>query len=119
MLIPPTWLAAGGLALAVAGFGAGWQVRSWKAESHLAKIERKAEAERARLQTIVETQASNLEGERAHVIDRTSEIRRIYVDRVVPAICEPEPAAVGLLEQTRADANARASGLARPALPGD
>lgn len=108
--IPITWCAAGALAVAVGSFGAGWQVRSWKADSHLAKIERKAEAERARLQTIVETQATSLEQERAHVIDRTREIRTIYRDKVVPAICEPEPAAVSLLEQARAESNARITG---------
>ncbi len=116
MIIPPTWLAAGALALALAGFAGGWQVRAWRCDSQIAKIERAAEKARVRQQAQVEKAATDYETERHDANQATSirerEIRTKYVP--VPGTCDPGDSVGRVLDDALADAARSASGEPRP-----
>jgi hypothetical protein len=123
----PRKIAAGLLVsflLIVAAFAAGWNVRSWKADSDNLEEVRKAELARDKAQAKLDAKASELETTRALIdqkrIESRSTIREIYRDVPAPPVeCAAPPAARRLL----IDAGATGSrpDTAKPArtVPGD
>lgn len=123
MLVPPWMLAAGGLLLAATTFAAGWQVRSWKADSdELEAVEAGIERGKEQ-QQLADYKAGRYEDYRhdaqAVALGRDTEIRTIYRTQnvLVPAECEPPATALRVLDAAISDTNAAASGEPRPALP--
>lgn len=117
MLIPP-WVTPAAFALSAAiSFGAGWKVANWQHDSRRLAEQRKGVEIQAKRQTTVETKATTLEQERADVVDRSPTIRTIYRTIAVHPQCEPDPGAIRVLQQSRDDANSRASGEPRPTVP--
>lgn len=117
--IPVSWCIGGALALSAASGFAGWKIAHWQRDSaELEAVNKQTEKGKER-QAKVETKATTLEKERADVIDRSPTIRIIYRDRIVPAACEPEPDAVRVLNQSRADANSRLARQPGAAVPAD
>lgn len=113
------YLAGGMLLLGLLG---GWTVRDWKADSDAVKaLERAREAERKALAAVgqpserFEELMANLR--QSEIITRNT-IREIYRDVEVPANCAVPAAGVGLLEASRARANAAATGQPSSTLPG-
>lgn len=120
----PLWAyGAGSLAIAVISFGAGWQTRTWKADSdeleqYEAGVERGKEQQQlvhlsAQLQEKESTDAA------AASVERQTEIRTVYrTQRIeVPAECEPPAAVIGVLNHSIRAANARARGEPGGGLP--
>lgn len=109
-LIPP-WAYAIAAAVALSGaFYGGWQVRAWKCDAALTRALREAQiAFQAQLER-QNDEASEYEREReTNRLEgqaRETEVRTIYRDRVVPAECEPDAAAVGVLQRALDSANA-------------
>ena len=99
----PTWgiYLGGAVLLSLVGFGAGWQVREWKADSEeLTAV--KAGIQRGReLQQLADYKAGRYEDQRheAQIASETreTEIRTIYRTQnvEVPAQCEPPASALG------------------------
>lgn len=119
--IPITWCAAGGLALAVAGFVGGLKVQDWRRDSKdLTALQRATKDLKAAAQQQAAT-AKAYEQERADAqaqsTIRESTINTIYKDRVVRADCALDAAAGGVLDDAIASANARAAGQPDPAVP--
>lgn len=125
--MPPTWalLAGGSLLISAVAFGAGWQVRTWKADSDeleavQAGIERGKEQ-----QQLADYKAGRYEDQRddiqAAAVARDTEIRTIYRTNnvLVPAECEPPAAALRVLDDAINDASAQAAGQPRAAVPTD
>lgn len=125
--MPPTWalLAGGSLLISAVAFGAGWQVRTWKADSDeleavQAGIERGKEQ-----QQLADYKAGRYEDQRddiqAAAVARDTEIRTIYRTNnvLVPAECEPPAAALRVLDDAINDASAQATGQPRAAVPTD
>lgn len=122
-MIPPQILAGGALLLTAIGFGAGWTVRDWKADSDelgavRAGIERGKEQ-----QELADYRAGRYEDQRydAHeqAVARDTEIRTIFRTIEVPAECEPPAAALRVLDDAIASATAQASGKPLAAVPAD
>lgn len=123
----PVWaLYAGGALLVTAvGFGTGWEVRSWKADSDkLAAVEAGIKQGK-KDQQLADYQAGRYEDQRNDAqqaaVQRETEIRTIYRDhRVeVPAECEPPAAALRVLDDAIGAANAQAAGQPRPEVSPD
>jgi hypothetical protein len=121
----PLWAlyAGGALLLSVVGFGAGWPVRTWKADSdELAQYEAGVERGKEK-QQIVHLQAELHEQEStdaaADSIARQTEIRTIYrTERIeVPAECEPPADVLRVLDDAVGAANARVGGEPGGGLP--
>lgn len=121
MLIPP-WLyaAAAGLTLA-AGFGAGWTVRDWKADSDELAATKDAltREDKARQQGLDQGKAyaTFQAGNQQQAATDRNTIRETYREVRVPADCAVPAAAAGVLEQGVNRANAAASGQPGIALP--
>ncbi|WP_260925425.1 hypothetical protein [Novosphingobium sp. 9] len=118
----PTWAyAAGGLALTVVGFGAGWTAQGWHRDSgDLKEVKGTAkdlqkQADRIDAAATTYEQSRQDAGVRSET--RTNEIRTIYKDRPVSVDCAAPDAVRSVLDDAVADANARASGQPAPALP--
>lgn len=119
MIIPPwAYIAAGGLALA-GGFGAGWQVRAWKADADIASIHEGYQKALAEQLARADAAAVRYEGQSAQIqrdiIRLPAEVRTIYETVTVPAACEPSPDALRLLD--RAISGADTTGEPETALP--
>lgn len=90
------------LLIALAAFGAGWKVRSWKADSERLAEVKKVEAERDRVQATLDAKSTELESTRAlldqKLVESHSTIREIYRDvPAPPAECAAPAAARRLL----------------------
>jgi hypothetical protein len=113
-MIPLQVYAGGALLLTVVGFGAGWTVRDWKADSdQLGAV--KAGIERGKeQQELADYRAGRYEDQRHEAqqqsILRDTEIRTIYRDVEVPSECEPPAAALLVLDNAAASASAQAAG---------
>lgn len=123
MIVPPWIYAAGGAMIAIIAFGAGWQVRSWKADSdQLEQYEAGVQRGREQ-QQLVHLEAALHEKEStdaaAASVERQTEIRTIYrTQRVeVPAECEPPAGVYSVLNDAVGAANARARGEPGGRLP--
>lgn len=121
MIIPPWVYAAGAGITLLAGVGAGWTLRDWKADSDaLAAIE-KAQKEERRLRDQLLEQAVHYEGEKADAQQqsqgRQEAIRVVYRDRPVSADCAVPADARSVLNDAILDANARAAGEPPPTMP--
>lgn len=122
----PTWalLAGGSLLMSAVAFGAGWQVRTWKADSDQLEAVEAGIKRGKEQQELADFKAGRYEDERsdtqAITFARDTEIRTIYRTQnvLVPAECEPPGAALRVLDDAIADANAQAAGKPRPAVPG-
>ncbi|WP_260927326.1 hypothetical protein [Novosphingobium sp. 9] len=120
-LIVPTWAyAAGGLALAVAGFGAGWTAQGWHRDSGALKQVQATAKDLQKQTDRIDAAAATYEQSRQDAgvrsETRTNEIRTIYKDRPVSADCAAPDAVRSVLDDAVADANARASGEPAPAV---
>lgn len=125
--MPPTWalLAGGSLLMSAVAFGAGWQVRSWKADSdELAVIDDAIERGKEK-QQLADYQAGRYEDQRnvaqTAMLARDTEIRTIYRTQnvLVPAECEPPADALRVLDQAIASAGAQAAGQPATEVPAD
>lgn len=95
-------LGIGALLLAAASFGAGWQVRTWKANSDELKAVAAADKKRIEAEARLDAQALTFENERVALAQRgadiRSTIREIYRDvPSPPASCAAPDAARRLL----------------------
>jgi len=121
MTIPPLWAITGAGALLL-GFAGGWTVRDWKADSAALEALNDAQEREDKARRTAEAAATKYEGDRsneqARTIERQSELRTIYRDRMVPVDCAVPDAARGLLDEARTRANARASGEPVGPVPG-
>ena len=126
MIIPPQFLAIGAGVAILAGFAGGWQVRAWRCDAQISKIERAAEKARARQQANVEKAASDYESERTYANEATTirerEIRTVYQNRYVPGTCDPGDDVGRVLDDALQAANGgspRESGAAVPDAPAE
>lgn len=125
--MPPTWalLAGGSLLLSAVAFGAGWQVRTWKADSDQLEAVEKGIERGKEQQQLADYKAGRYEehrdGAQAVTLARDTEIRTIYRTQnvVVPAECEPPATALRVLDDAIDDATTQAAGKPRPAVPAD
>lgn len=88
--------------LVMGAFAAGWNARSWKADSEKLEEVAKAEAARDKAQAKLDAKASELESIRSLLdqkrVDSRSTIREIYRDVPAPPVeCAAPPAARSLL----------------------
>jgi len=102
MIVVPPWLylAGGALALATA-FGAGWQVRDWKADADMAKVERQLQQAVDEQRARADAAAADYEAIRAQLGQQSRDTRTIiereYRNVEVPADCAvPDPVADSL-----------------------
>ncbi len=125
--MPPTWalLAGGSLLISAVAFGAGWQVRTWKADSDQLEAVEAGIARGKEQQQLADYKAGLYEEHRdeaqAATVARDTEIRTIYRTQnvLVPAECEPPAAALRVLDDAISDASTAASGKPRAAVPAD
>lgn len=125
--MPPTWalLAGGSLLISAVAFGAGWQVRTWKADSDQLEAVEAGIARGKEQQQLADYKAGRYEEHRdeaqAVTLARDTEIRTIYRTQrvVVPTECVPPADALRVLDAAIGDASAAASGKPRPAVPAD
>ena len=113
----------GGLLVAAASFGAGWQVRTWKANSDELKAVAAAEKKRIEAEARLDAQALTFENERLALaqrgVDIRSTIREIYRDvPAPPASCAAPDAARRLLIDAGATGPARDPGQPSGGVPG-
>jgi hypothetical protein len=115
MIIPLWAYGVGGAVLLAVGFGGGWSVRDWKADSDT--LAAKVEADRARDKAVKAAYdaSASFEGERAIIqveaARAQSTVREIYRDVQVPADCAVRPDGLRLLD------DAIASGSPTPREP--
>jgi hypothetical protein len=122
MLNPRLIAGAAGLSLIVGAFG-GWQVRGWRCDAAMAKIEREAVAAQEAMRAQQEAAATEYEGFRAGnetaQVRTETKIREVYRNVPVPADCAVHPDAVRLLDDAREAANGAASGEPDGTVQGD
>lgn len=123
----PSWgvYLGGAVLLSLVGFGAGWQVRTWKAESKELKVLQQGIAQGKKDQKLADYEAGLYEEQRyeaqAASEQRSTDIRTIYrTERIeVPAKCEPPAGALRLLDNAIGAANAQVAGEPSPEVPTD
>ena len=102
------------LAIAAASFAGGWQVRGWRCDAALLKVERAAEKDRARMQARVETAATDYETDRsagyADAQAREVRVRTIYRDRPIRSDCALPDDARRVLDEALTAANSGTTG---------
>jgi len=105
------------IAVMLAGFASGWAVRDWKADADALAALQAAERLRVEMQNRADSKSDEYERLRAGLepsrVEVRNNIREIYRNVEVPAECAADDAAVGLLDATRRNANASASGEPR------
>ncbi len=105
------YIGAGAL---LAGALGGWTIRDWKADSDALKAETKAQREyQAAVQMLAEQSlAYEALAQSIRAAERSDRetIRTIYRDKVIPAECAADPAAVRVLSEAVKRANAAATG---------
>lgn len=116
-------LGVGALILAAAAFGAGWQVRTWKANSDQLEAVAAVETKRAEAVARLDAQAIAFEDERLalsqRAIETRSTIREIYRDLPPPpANCAAPDAARRLLIDAGATGAHNDTGQPQGAVPG-
>lgn len=107
--IPLPWLGAGALGIAVLSFGAGWQVNDWRRDAKALEAKEQAHKQQREDQakaddTAIEYEEGKADAEQRYT-DRAAQVRIIYRDREVPAVCEPDADSKRLLDQAIAEAN--------------
>lgn len=122
-MILPLWAyGVGGAILLAVGFGGGWTVRDWKADSQALAAKVAADKARDAAVKLAYDASASFEGERAtiHVqaAEARSTIREVYRNVEVPAGCVVDPAGVRLLDAAISPAG-DVAGQSRAALPAD
>lgn len=116
--IPSPYIMGGMLAI---GFLGGYKVRDWQCDAAYAVALEKAEKQRAKVETILDTKSAAYEERRAAAdvqsVERTNTVREIY--RTVPAAassCAPPADAIRVLLESigNPDAEAAAGKLSKP-----
>jgi hypothetical protein len=123
----PIWAlyAGGALLLTAVGFGSGWQVREWKADSDELEAVEEAIARGKEQQELADFKAGRYEDGRYEAQfaaqERQTEIRTIYRTNnvLVPAECEPPADVLRVLDQGIGYANAQIAGQPSPEVPTD
>jgi hypothetical protein len=119
--IPSPYIMGGML---VIGFLGGYKVRDWQCDAAYAVALEKAEKQRAKVETILDTKAAAYEERRAAAdvqsVERTNTVREIY--RTVPAAatsCAPPPDAIRVLLESigNPDAEVAAGKLGKSVSP--
>jgi hypothetical protein len=119
--IPSPYIMGG---LLVIGFLGGYKVRDWQCDAAYAVALEKAEKQRAKVETILDTKAAAYEERRAAAdvqsVERTNTVREIY--RTVPAAatsCAPPADAIRVLLESigNPDAEVAAGKLGKPVSP--
>lgn len=122
MIDPRILVGAAGLSLVVGAFG-GWQVRSWRCEASIAKIERQAEQARETMRTQMEAAATDYEtfraGNETAQVRTQTQIREVYRNVPVSSDCAVPDDVVGMLNDAREAANSAASGEPESPVQGD
>lgn len=100
----PLWAyGVGGAVLLAVGFGGGWTVRDWKADSDALAAKKVADKVREAAVKAAYDASASFEGERAiiHVqaAEARSTIREVYRNVEVPADCAVPAAGVRLLDR--------------------
>ena len=114
-LIPnPVMLYALGGALII-GAASGYKVRDWQCDAAYSKALEKAQEQRQEMQGKIDELSTSYETQRDQadvvVAGERETIREIYKTLpAVPAVCDPDPRVIGLLEGGINRANATASG---------
>jgi hypothetical protein len=121
-MILPVWVKPAIAAVALAGaFSAGWVVNGWRWEAKQAEALRDAQIafhkQLAQQQDEAEQYEQSREQARQDHLAREEQVRIIYRDRVVDPGCEPPDDAKRVLDEALRDANARAAGEPRSAMP--
>jgi hypothetical protein len=115
-MVPWTIYAGGALLLTAVGFGTGWQVREWKADSDELEAVEDAITRGKEQQELADFKAGRYEDQRndAQIAaeNRQTEIRTIYRTNeiVVPAECEPPADVLSVLDRGIGYANAQVAG---------
>jgi len=119
--IPSPYIMGG---LLVIGFLGGYKVRDWQCDAAYAVALEKAEKQRAKVETILDTKAAAYEERRAAAdvqsVERTNTVREIY--RTVPAAatsCAPPADAIRVLLESigNPDAEGTPGKLSKPVSP--
>ena len=122
MLPIPSNLAIGGaLALTIAAFAGGWQVRSWRCEAAMREYEQAVQAEMDKRQQRYDAVSAQYEAERTNGqqqhTTRVDRINTIYKDRIIPADCAVPDDVRRLLSEAVASANTDTTGKSGRTLP--
>ncbi len=110
------YIVLGAIALTgVTAGAAGWKVRDWQCKASEAKVLQRVAVEKARMQGVIDEQATAYEEERARAdvvaTERTSTIREIFRDLPAPdSDCSAPDAVGGVLLDAVQDANRSVSG---------
>lgn len=119
--IPAPWVIYVAIAMSLGSAFAGWTVRGWQCDA--GKLEAVSEARDTErdMADVIDDKAVTYETEREQTNvareTRTNTIREIYRDVPVPADCAPHPAALRVLQDGVAAANAATSGQSGGELP--
>ena len=115
-------LAIGGaLALTIAAFAGGWQVRSWRCEAAMREYEQAVQAEMDKRQQRYDAVSAQYEAERTNGqqqhTTRVDRINTIYKDRIIPADCAVPDDVRRLLSEAVTSANTDTTGKSGRTLP--
>lgn len=119
----PLWAyGVGGAVLLAAGFGGGWTVRDWKADSDALEAKVAADKERDAAVKAAYDASASFEGERATIqvqaAEARSTVREIYRNVEIPADCAVPAAGVSVLDRAISPDGADTS-KSRSTLPAD
>lgn len=122
MLPIPSNLAIGGaLALTIAAFAAGWQVRSWRCDAAMREYEQAVQAEMDKRQQRYDAVSAQYEAERTNGqqqhTTRVDRINTIYKDRIIPADCAVPDDVRRLLSEAVTSANTDTTSKSGRTLP--
>lgn len=102
MIIPLWAYGVGGAVLLAVGFGGGWTVRDWKADSDTLAAKNEADKQREKAVKAAYDASASFEGERAIIqveaARAQSTVREIFRDVKVPADCAVPDAGLRLLD---------------------
>lgn len=119
--IPSNLVIGGALALTVAAFAAGWQVRSWRCDAALRDYEQAVQAEMDKRQQRYDAVSAQYETERTdgqqQHTTRVDRINTIYKDRIIPADCAVPDDVRRLLVEAVTSANTSTVGKSGSTLP--
>lgn len=122
MMDPRILAGVGGLSLLVGALG-GWQVRSWRCEAQIAKIERAAieaqEVSRAQMEAAATDYEQFRAGNETAEVRTQTQIREVFRNVPVPTDCAVPDDVVRLLDSAREAANGSASSQSGGTVQGD